>query len=163
MGRLRIYISLFFATFLNFVYSQSVNVTTGGSISGDGGSVSFTIGQTFYLVASGTEGSFIQGVQQPFEISTLTDIDEAKVISLSCLVFPNPVQDYIQIKINSTLLQKGEYLKYHLFDLNGKLLVSEIIQSEISQIKIGNYAASIYVLNILSNDRLIKSFKITKK
>lgn len=163
MGRLRIYISLFFATFLNFVYSQSVNVTTGGSISGDGGSVSFTIGQTFYLVASGTEGSFIQGVQQPFEISTLTDIDETKAINLTCLVFPNPVQDYIQIKINSTLLQKGEYLKYQLFDLNGKLLVSEISQSEISQIKIGNYAASIYVLNILNNDRLIKSFKITKK
>jgi hypothetical protein len=42
----------------------------GGNATGSGGSVSYTIGQVAYGAFSGTTGSVIQGIQQPYDISS---------------------------------------------------------------------------------------------
>ena len=59
----------------------SVNAT-GGDASGSGGSVSYSVGQVVYTTNTGTSGSVAQGVQQPYEISVVTAIEEAKGINL---------------------------------------------------------------------------------
>ncbi|MEI6048762.1 MAG: hypothetical protein WCS03_07670 [Bacteroidota bacterium] len=38
-------------------------------------------------------GSAVQGVQQPFEISMVTGIEEASGISLEVMVYPNSLTD----------------------------------------------------------------------
>lgn len=60
----------------------SVNVT-GGNASGSGGSASYSVGQFVYQTHTGTSGSVSEGVQQPYEISVVTGLEEAKGINLS--------------------------------------------------------------------------------
>jgi|SRR5690554_3243411 len=67
---------------------ESVNAT-GGDASGEGGSVSYSVGQITFQTHTGTNGSVAQGVQQPFEISVVTAIEEAKGINLSVTAYPN--------------------------------------------------------------------------
>ena len=79
--------------------AQEAIPATGGNGSGSGGSVSYTVGQIVYTTITGTNGSSAQGVQQPFEISVVTGIPEAKDISIEIIVYPNPAQDFIMLKI----------------------------------------------------------------
>ncbi|MGD0341661.1 MAG: hypothetical protein ABSA76_08155, partial [Bacteroidales bacterium] len=62
------------------IHAQSTITTSGGNASGSGGSASYTIGQVVYSTITGTNGSSAQGVQQPYEISIITGIAEAKDI-----------------------------------------------------------------------------------
>jgi hypothetical protein len=48
---------------------QNTIPAAGGNAKGSGGSASFTVGQIFYTKLSGTNGTVIQGIQQPYEIS----------------------------------------------------------------------------------------------
>jgi uncharacterized protein (TIGR02145 family) len=48
---------------------QNTISAAGGNAKGSGGSASFTVGQIFYTKLSGTNGTVVQGIQQPYEIS----------------------------------------------------------------------------------------------
>ncbi len=80
------------------IYSQQAVSASGGSASGSNGSVSYSVGQVVYSNQSGSNGSSLQGVQQPYEISVETSIEEARNISLEFIVFPNPCSDYISVR-----------------------------------------------------------------
>ena len=99
----------------------SVNAT-GSNASGSGGSVSYSVGQVVYTTNTGTNGSVAQGVQQPFEISVVTGLEEAKGINLSVTAYPNPTTDYLTLSIADFDASK---LSYQLYDMNGKLLQNE--------------------------------------
>lgn len=140
------------------VLSQQTVLPTGGNSIGPGGIVHFSVGQVFYTTNSGVNGSVAQGVQQPYEISVKTGIDISK-IQLYISAYPNPSTDYLILKIEDLTLDK---LKYLLFDINGRLLQSEIITDRITNIKMVNYQPSSYILKISQDQREIKSFKIIK-
>ncbi len=72
------------------LYAQETVPATGGDAIGSGGSSSYTIGQVVYTINTGTNGTAINGVQQPYEISTITAIEMAKDIGLSFSVYPKP-------------------------------------------------------------------------
>jgi len=74
---------------------------TGGNASGNGGSVSYSVGQVVYTTHKGSNGSVAQGVQQPYEIS-VAGIDEANGISLRVTVYPNPTTDYLTLEIDAS-------------------------------------------------------------
>ena len=99
----------------------SINAT-GGNASGSGGSVSYSVGQVVYTNNTGTNGSVAQGVQQPYEISVVTAIEEAKGINLSVTAYPNPTTDYLTLSISAFDISN---VSYQLYDMNGKLLQSE--------------------------------------
>ncbi|MDD4385781.1 MAG: hypothetical protein PHD06_11460, partial [Bacteroidales bacterium] len=76
------------ATLLTFTFSlstvqaqESLNAT-GGNASGSGGSAGYSVGQMVYTTHIGTNGSVAEGVQQPYEISIVIGIEEAKGINL---------------------------------------------------------------------------------
>jgi hypothetical protein len=71
-------IGLFLCSFLNA--QESVN-TASGNASGSGGSVSYSVGEIVYTTNAGDNGAVAQGVQQAYEISAVTGIEEAKDIS----------------------------------------------------------------------------------
>ena len=56
--------------------AQEVIPTSGGTASGSGGSASYTIGQMIYTTNNGVNGSVSQGIQQPYEISVVSGIEE---------------------------------------------------------------------------------------
>src|SRR5450759_4054107 len=63
------------------MHAQSTISATGGNASGTGGNLSYTIGQVAYMTISGITGTVTQGVQQPYEISVVSALEEAKDIN----------------------------------------------------------------------------------
>ncbi|WP_170982959.1 T9SS type A sorting domain-containing protein [Dyadobacter frigoris] len=47
-------------------FAQQGGVSSGGNVAGSGGSVSYSVGQVFYISTSAASGTVNQGVQQPF-------------------------------------------------------------------------------------------------
>ena len=136
----------------------SVNAT-GGDASGSGGSVSYSVGQVAYQTHTRTSGSVAQGVQQPFEISVVTGIEEAKGINLSVSAYPNPTTDYLTLSISEFEISN---LTYQLYDISGKLLQSEKITGNQTNIVMSNLVPANYFVKVIAGNQLIKEFKIIK-
>jgi hypothetical protein len=139
--------------------AQNSILSSGGNISGGGGTVSYSIGQVFYTNNTGSNGSVAHGVQQPFEISVVTSIEEAKGISLEIVLYPNPATDFIVLKIENYEI---ENLSYQLFDINGILLLSNKVESNETNIAMSNRMSATYFLNVTDNKKIIRTFKIIK-
>jgi hypothetical protein len=139
--------------------AQNVVTTAGGNASGSGGTSSYTVGQIFYSANTGTGGSVSQGVQHPYEISIVTGVDKYKGISLQCAAYPNPTADLVNLKVENYGKEKLSFL---LYDAHGKLLLNKKIGSARTEINLKNFAPSVYYLKITTNNREIKTFKITK-
>jgi hypothetical protein len=155
--------SLGVATFLTFAFSLSTAMAqeaipaTGGNASGSGGSATYTFGQVVYTTNTGTNGSVAQGVQQPYEISNVTGIEEAKGITLQCSVYPNPTTDFITLKVENFSLSD---LTFQLYDLNGKLLENRKIESNETSIDMSNLNPASYFLKVVQSNKEVKTFKI---
>jgi hypothetical protein len=145
---------------LTGIQAQEIISGTGGNASGSGGSVSYTFGQIFYTTNTGTNGFVLQGVQQPFEISSITAVEETNAISLYCTAFPNPTSGSLILKVDS---YNKENLWYKLYDTNGRLLENKKIKSNETSIGMTNLASATYFLKVIDNNKEIKTFKIIKK
>jgi hypothetical protein len=157
--------SLGVATLLAFAFSlstvsaqESVNAT-GGNASGSGGSVSYSVGQVVYTTNTGTSGSVAQGVQQPYEISVVTAIEEAKGINLSVSAYPNPTTDYLTLEVKDFELSN---LHFQLYDMSGKLLQSEKITGNQTSIIMSNLVPAVYFVKVTQGNKEVKTFKIIK-
>jgi len=151
---------LLFALTLSTIKAQEVIPASGGDASGSGGTVSYSVGQIVYTTNNGgANGSVAQGVQQPFEISVVTAIEEAKGITLQCSAYPNPVADFIKLTVKSEKL-KG--LSYQLFDINGKLIESRKIENNETRIVMSNLVPATYFLKVTEGNKEVKTFKINK-
>ncbi len=137
---------------------ESVNAS-GGDASGSGGSASYSVGQVVYTTNTGTNGSVAQGVQQPYEISVITVLEEAVGIHLSMSVYPNPATDILILNIGDF---RPDNMLFALYDIHGKILQQQDVLQQESHINVGIYPVGTYILRIISNNREIKSFKIIK-
>jgi len=142
--------------------AQVVIPSTGGNAIGSGGFVSYSIGQVFYTTNIGTDGSVAQGVQQPFEISTITGLKEAKDISLICSAFPNPVTTVVQLKVDDSIDLSIQSMYYQLFDIQGKLIETKKLEAYLTNIVISSLISATYFLRIVQGNKEVKTFKITK-
>ena len=155
-----ILITIFLSCFLTVVsHAQGTIPATGGNASGSGGSVSYSVGQITYNTLSGTNGSVAQGVQQPFEISVVTGIEEAKGIDLILSAYPNPATDFVTLKVGN---YDNSDLSYQLLDINGNLLENKIIEGAETTIPFGNRSPSVYILKVTDKNKVVKTFKIVK-
>src|SRR5574344_2654798 len=137
---------------------ESVNAT-GTNASGSGGSVSYSVGQVVYTTNTGASGSVAQGVQQPFEISVVTGIEEAKGINLSVTAYPNPTTDYLTLSIGEFDISN---LSYQLYDISGKLLQNEKNIGNQTSISMSNLVPATYFVKVIHGNKEVKVFKITK-
>ena len=137
---------------------ESINAT-GGDASGSGGSASYSVGQVVYITNTGTNGSVAQGVQQPFEISVVTAIEEVKGINLSVSAYPNPTTDYLTLSIEELEISN---LSYQLYDINGSLLQNEKITGNQTRIAMSNLVPANYFVKVIQESKVVKTFKIIK-
>ena len=136
----------------------SVNAT-GGNASGSGGSASYSVGQVVYTTNTGTNGSVAQGVQQAFEISVVTGLEEAKGINLSVSAYPNPTTDYLTLEVKDVELLN---LHFQMYDMNGKLLQNEKITGNQTSIVMSNLVPATYFVKVIQGNKEFKTFKIIK-
>ncbi|MCK9321884.1 MAG: T9SS type A sorting domain-containing protein [Bacteroidales bacterium] len=160
LKRLKICVILLLGLGLTGLQAQESVNATGGNALGSGGSVSYSVGQLTYQTHVGTNGSVAEGVQQPFEISIITEIKEAKGINLSVSAYPNPTTDYLQLKVES---EKLKDLSYQLYDISGKLLQSEKITGSQTSIVMSNLLPSTYFVKVTERNKEVKTFKIVKR
>ena len=140
---------------------ESINAT-GGNASGSGGSVSYSVGQVAYQTHTGTNGSVAEGVQQPYEISVVTGIEEAIGINLMVSAYPNPTTDFLNLKVDASTTLSIQSMSYQLFDISGKLLENKKLTGNETQIDLNGFISSTYFVKVLENNQLIKNFKIVK-
>jgi len=139
----------------------SVNAT-GGNASGSGGSASYSVGQVVYTTHTGTNGSVAEGVQQPFEISVVTGLEEAKGINFSVTAYPNPTTDFLQLKVDASTKLSIQSMSYQLYDMNGKLLQNKKLTGTETQIDMSNLVPATYFVRVIAESKSIKEFKIIK-
>jgi len=137
---------------------QSTNAS-GGKASGSGGTATYSVGQVVYTIATGSNGSLVQGVQQPFEISVVLGVEEAENVSLNLMAYPNPAKDRLTLKVGN---HDGQNLSFLLFDLTGKLLHNAKVKSNETVINMQDYQSGIYFLKVFNTSKEIKTFKILK-
>ncbi len=139
--------------------AQNTIPATGGNATGAGGTSSYTVGQVVYNTYTGTNGSVAQGVQQPFEISVVTGIEEALGISLEIMVYPNPTTEFITLKIETHEVLN---LRYQLNDIKGNLLQDNKIEGNETSIVMSSLLPATYFLKVTDNKKVVKTFKIIK-
>jgi hypothetical protein len=143
----------------NLAFCQQSVVSAGGNATGTGGSTSFTVGQVTYTVVTGTNGFVIQGVQQPYEISTVTGI-EVEDVTLDYAVYPNPTAGMLRLVISAP---DPEDFSFQIYDLNGKLLGNKKITGNETDISMDHLPGSVYFLKVIRDNSKVKVFKIVKK
>ena len=140
------------------VNAQTAVTSAGGNATGSTGNVSFSVGQVAYTTNSGSTGTVAQGVQQPFEIQTVLGVNNFN-INLQMMVYPNPATNALSLEIKDYNLNE---MKYELVDLNGRLIANNKIATETTTLQLNNFPAAIYILKVLENNQVIKTFKIIK-
>lgn len=143
------------------LYSQNSTNASGGDATGAGGSMSYSVGQVVYQNYSGVPGSLAEGVQQPYEISLVSDADGTNEIYLQLMVYPNPSTGYITLSIGDNILNMGHVVS-QLYDVDGRILGSEKIYQLQTPIIISHLPAGIYFVTVLQADTELKTFKIIK-
>ncbi len=138
--------------------AQQSPTSAGGDAIGSGGSVAYSVGQMVYTTNNGVNGSVAQGVQQPYEIS-INAINDFNGVDLKMMVYPNPTPDVLYLTIDQ---EKLNAFSYELVDVQGKKLALKPIVNKQTAINMEPFAAATYVLQVLLENQIIKSFKIIK-
>jgi hypothetical protein len=153
----RFFLTIFLLILSIGLYSQQATVSSGGKVSVTSGSISYSIGQVVYNIAQGVNGSITEGLQQPYEISEITGI-ENKHITLSIFVYPNPTSDYLVLR----LTEENKDYKYALFDIKGQLIKKEQELSIENRIEMSQYKSGTYLLKVTKSEKELKIFSIIK-
>ncbi len=152
--------------------AQEAFPAAGGTVNGQGGSVSFTVGQVVYTTVSSQEHTVSQGVQQPYEISVVTSSAEITLTGFEVQAFPNPATDFLTLSVETEINQHFQSLAYELLDVNGRVLEKKNISASHTNIQMKHFAPATYFLKVYhaakstsirqSSSVQTKTFKIIK-
>jgi hypothetical protein len=144
---------------ITLLKAQSAVLATGANATGSNGTVSYSVGQTAYIV-KGTNREVSEGVQQVYEITTLATHETSTSTEEGLLLYPNPFKDYLYLDFTTNNFKGSEY---QLFDAQGKLIKTDkIIQSK-SEFNFSSLPSAMYIIRINQEGKNIKTFKIIKK
>jgi len=145
---------------LTGLQAQTTVPASGGNASGSGGTTSYSVGQMVYITnTSVSNGTVTHGVQQPYEISVVTGLEEAKGINLTVSAYPNPATDYLTLSVDNVEVSK---LSYQLLDLSGKLLETKKLDGNQTIIVTGNLIPATYLVKVTEGNKEVRIFKIIK-
>lgn len=140
------------------IYGQQSSVAAGNDFIGSNGNISYSVGQIVYTTVLENSGSIAQGVQQPFELNTLSTIK--KPLKLDISIYPNPTQDIVTLILPNSNTQN---FYYQLFDIRGRLLKTMKIVNTETEIDMTNLEKATYLLYLKNkrshNNQIIKIIK----
>lgn len=142
------------------VLGQSAVVPAGGTATGSGGTVTYTVGQIADQKVEGSGTYIIEGVQQPYDIQVI-GVDNFPGIILEAIVYPNPTQYSLRLSIRNYQLPEGG-LTAEIYDFNGRCIYKGVINNLETDFDFSRYAAATYHLRVLNDKSLLKTFKVVK-
>jgi len=131
------------------VFAQSGVIASGGDISNNSHTISYSIGQPFTQI-----GTINEGLQQPYKF-LIIGLDEIKISSVK--VFPNPVSSVLKIQVSNESKSK-----FGFYSTTGQILREREFNKSTS-INVNNFSKGIYFLKIFHTINDIKTFKIIIK
>ena len=137
--------------------AQNAIVPTGGTASGNGGTVTYTVGQIAVQTNSDGTTSLSEGVQQPFEISVV-GVDNRPDITLTAKLYPNPTLSTCNLQCESWT----DLDEVRIYDTNGKYLFRKKIEGSLTEMDFSSYAPGTYFVNVYSDKQTLKTFKVVK-
>lgn len=152
-------IILLFVLSATMSFAQNAVTVSGGEANGNSGSVSYSIGQTFYSANVGSNGQVSEGVQQPYEIYDVTEVQTAISSAISLSAFPNPTSDFLTLRID------GDYidgLSCAMFDISGKEIMQQRITSSQTSLDVQQLPPATYFVRVTKGKNEVKTFKIVK-
>lgn len=141
-------------------YAQEAVLAAGGDGTGSGGSTSFSVGQIISATSTGATGEMANGVQQPYEISVISGLEQFIELELMLTTYPNPVTDLLILKVES---MEWPDLEYQMYNSEGKILFSDRLSNIETNIDMSPLAPGMYFLKVNKEKDAIKTFKIIKK
>jgi len=141
------------------VAQESIH-TANDNATGEGGMVSYSVGQVVFRTIEAGSGIVTEGVQQPYEILFMTGIDDEKSVSLRCTAYPNPAISEVKLYIDPF---SSAQLSYQLRDIHGKLISEMKIEGKETIIPLGELSSGNYLLTLLENNINHTTWKIIKK
>ncbi len=152
-------LTLFFTLFPIIMYGQYAFTSSGGDAMGSGGILHYSVGQVAFSSVTSISGSVTEGVQQPYEIMTVTGNPEFQGVRINLSAFPNPAVDKLFITVENT---ENLSLRYVLYDNGGRLLLTDLLKGSITEIPINGFPPAAYSLVVFSDSDRIKTFQIIK-
>lgn len=159
MKKTSIYSLILLALSFSCLKAQSAILATGINASDVNGSVSYSVGQVTYLY-KGAANEILEGVQQPYEIITLTTRGTTASDLKDILLYPNPFKDYLYLDFTTNNFKGAEY---QLFDAQGKLIRKDVISQSKSELNFSDIPSAMYIIKINQHGENLKTFKIIKK
>jgi Secretion system C-terminal sorting domain len=141
---------------LGSINAQETTITAGGDISANSGKISYSVGQIFYTSDTGSNGTVLKGIQQPYEIFITLGSEDSNI---NLKIYPNPTSNLFSLSIESSNFVG---MSYQLIDMNGRQLEEKSITSLLTSIQLEQYPSSVYFLKVMRNQKHIKIFKIIK-
>lgn len=139
-------------------YGQKDIVAGGGQIATAEGSVSYTIGQSFYRPIGNDEKSIMPGIQQAYRVTTVSTETPAH-LNIVIGVFPNPTSDFITVRVDGC---HPNVLDYKFFNMHGKVLFMGSFKSNEMGIDLSTLTPAVYLLQITSEKKYTNTYKIIK-
>ncbi len=159
MRKIFIYGSILIFCLAAKVNAQKATVAAGSNGTGSNGSVSYSVGQIDFT-SKGANDQMIEGVQQAYEIITLSTSETSGEDQKDILLYPNPFKDFLFVDFTTNDYRNSEF---QLFDSSGKLLKRATIKESKSEFNFSELPSAMYIIRINQNGKNIKTFKIIKK
>ncbi|NPA44020.1 MAG: T9SS type A sorting domain-containing protein, partial [Chlorobi bacterium] len=93
--------------------------------------------------------------QSKLSVIGIYDISED---DMQITLFPNPTEKFINLKVSNY-----DDLSFQLFSFDGKLIKTNKLLSEKTEINMTDLSASIYFLKVLKKNNLIRTYQIIKQ
>ena len=123
MKNKKVILGILFLNLTITAVAQQATTAAGGNASGSGGTAAYSVGQIVYTTNVGLNGSMLQGVQQPYEISIVYGVED-NIINIDFNLYPNPTLDFLTLTVGTI---DFSVLSFELFDGNGKLVETKKI------------------------------------
>lgn len=120
----------------------------------DGGCI--MVGKYLYPDTMNYEDIIILKVDADGNSSLPTGVENTENFVKDVIVYPNPTTGFINI-------QKGQQIqnaKIEIYDLNGKLIIRQVLSSDISKINLKNNPKGTYIYKIMNKNKLLDTGKI---
>ena len=141
------------------IAQQSFVSSGGDQLSGDGSSISYSLGQLCSDFAVSADASVLEGVHQPFEISQLVGVNEHRE-KIACSLLSNPVKNSIVLQFEEEV--NRDSFCYSLFNELGQMIDYKKITDQKTVISMEDQAVGMFLLRVDDQGKKASTFKIIK-
>ena len=139
--------------------AQQAVISAGGSGKSGNLSINWSIGEVITETFVSMPFKLTQGVQQPhIKVEPVAGMSEMKIYQITA--YPNPANDVVIVSIAESAENQ---LTLKVFDINGRLVHIAPITGNETRIHVKNFAAGIYLMQIMDKNNNVQTFKIIKQ